>query len=112
MKEFHDEGIEDVLGLMIVLWHAWHSVREQHDILSRYAPNEPPAAQTSSTSTSNLKRKLVSPPTKQAKRKLRRFFRGCGTDVSDDSKPDKYQCLDPQCTYGRLYKWEGLHDHM
>ena len=107
-KEFHHEGIEDVLGLEAILWHAWSSVRDK-DIVS-----DVDSTRTDNISSLPVKRAPIDVnDTLQAKKKIRRLKK---KHSDDDNDRVLRHCPDPACAsrtaHERVYSWVALYQHM
>ncbi|KAF7790924.1 hypothetical protein EIP86_001882 [Pleurotus ostreatoroseus] len=110
-KEFHHEGIEDVLGLEAVLWHAWQSVKEQQVISEGVDEGK---ARDHILPSLPIKRVPHHPnDTARARKKARRCKK---KHRNDDASQKAYPCPDPSCAShiidDRRYSWATLHQHI
>ncbi|KAJ3551840.1 hypothetical protein NM688_g4478 [Phlebia brevispora] len=105
--EFHEEGIDNVLRLDIVMWHAWFSLREQQFIFSG-TPQEQSVELLSSPAVS-WKRKAADIAATRASKRLH----GPNKSLADRTG---YYCPDPRCCHGaaamRTYSSTGLYQHI
>ncbi|KAF7797731.1 hypothetical protein EIP86_008931, partial [Pleurotus ostreatoroseus] len=108
-EDFHNEGIEDVLGLEAVLLHAWFSVKLQRELSPSVHGSETRSADPQLVNCAS-----TDPfDTVRTRKKANRFKRKHLKNTPDH---ELYHCPDPGCASKaareRLYTWANLHKHI